>query len=119
MTPQRERVPPPVWQEVRRRRVGKVVVAYLALTFGAIEAGMAVLPALSTPEWLWRVLLGIVVLGFPVTTVLGWTFDITPKGVVRTPEDLGDAPDDPISNVWLVLTAIGLIAGFVLHVRHG
>ena len=114
MTPQSEPVPP-LWQEVRRRRVGKVVVAYLALTFGAIEIGIVVLPALSAPEWLWRLLLGAVVMGFPVATVLGWTFDITPKGVVRTPEHLGEAPEDPVSNLWLVLTVFGLLTGFALQ----
>jgi hypothetical protein len=110
---------PTVWQEVRQRRVGKVVVTYLALTFGGIEAAIFIGPMMTAPEWFWRACLGIVVLGFPVAVVLGWTYDITPKGVVRTPDDLDGGPGEPTSNVWLVLTVLGVVVGTGLHLLRG
>lgn len=110
---------PPVLQEIRQRRVGKVVIAYIALGFAIVEASGMLLPLLPAPEWADRFVLGVLVLGFPATVVLAWTFDITPAGVVRTPDDLSDVPDTPTSPAWLVLTALGLAAGAVLHAIHG
>ncbi len=104
---------PPVLEEVRSRRVGKVVAAYLAFAFAAAEA--ATLPGLSLPEWAVRVILGALVLGFPVTVVLAWTYDITPTGVVRTPDDLSVVAPETKPRAWLVVTVLGVVIGAVLH----
>jgi hypothetical protein len=113
---------PTVLQEVRRRRVGKVVVAYLAVAFLAVEVTASFAVALSaTPELLRRVVLGVLVMGFPAAVVLAWTYDLTPTGVVRTPDD-EVVPQDadgggPLG--WLVHTAVSLAAGTALRVFRG
>ena len=107
---------PTIWQEVRRRRVGKVVVTYLAVAFAAVEAGIFVGPWVAAPEWIGRVVLGTLVLGFPTAVVLAWTYDITPTGVVKTPDEVGAAaPTNPTTHIWLVLTILGVSAGAIMH----
>lgn len=107
---------PTVWQELRRRRVGKVVVAYLAVAFAAVEAGGFLGQSVTAPEWIGRVVLGTLVLGFPTAVVLAWTYDITPTGVVKTPDEVGAAaPANTTTNTWLVLTILGVSAGVILH----
>ena len=110
---------PPVLAEIRYRRVWKVVVAYLALAFATIEAATTYLPALGLPEWVWRAVLGTVVLGFPVAVVLSWTYDITPTGVVRTPAQITETPENPSSRTWLVLSVVGVAIGVWLHLGRG
>ena len=115
MTPDPDHVPT-IWQEVRRRRVGKVVVTYLAVAFAAVEAGILLGPSVAAPEWIGRVLLGTLVLGFPTAVVLAWTYDITPTGVVKTPDKVGAAaPANPTPHAWLVLTILGVSAGVIIH----
>ena len=115
MTPEADHVPT-VWQEVRRRRVLKVVVAYLSLAFGAVVAGIFLDPLIAVPGWIGRVMLGTLVLGFPAAVVLSWTYDITPTGVVKTPDDVGTAPPAIAArHAWLVLTMLGISAGVILH----
>jgi len=109
---------PPVLVEVEQRRVGKVVVTYLALAFAVVEGLVTYLPA-GTPDLVRRVVLGILVLGFPVTVVLSWIYDITPTGVVRTPDDLSTAPPPPKSRTWLLLTVVGVVVGVAIHVSRG
>ena len=110
---------PGVWQELRRRRVGKVVVAYLAVAFAAVEIGIFLGPLVAAPDSIRRVVLGMMVLGFPAAVVLAWTYDITPTGVVRTPDEVGaEAPADTTTNTWLVPTILGLSAGAILHLLH-
>jgi adenylate cyclase len=111
---------PSVWYEVRRRRIGKAVVAYLAVAFAVVEGVAVLLPLTTAPEWVGRTVLGGVVLGFPLAVVLAWTYDITPAGVVKTPDDFsGDPPPEPTKRAWLVLTVLGIGVGTVLHLFRG
>jgi hypothetical protein len=38
---------------------------------------------------------------------------------VRTPDDLDGGPGEPTSNVWLVLTVLGVVVGTGLHLLRG
>ena len=75
------------WEELERRRVLRVAVAYLVAAFAVVQAAELWLPGLSAPDWTIRVVLGAAVLGFPVAIVLAWTYDVSPDGIEKTPED--------------------------------
>jgi len=106
-----------MWQQFRRRRVIRVVIAYVAFAFAGLEASEFFVPYFVLPEWSIRAVLGAAVLGFPVTVALAWTYDITPDGIVRTPDELGpETPQAPVRRpVWLVLSLLALVAGSILH----
>jgi adenylate cyclase len=70
--------------ELKRRKVFRVVIVYAATSFVVLQAADLILPALMLPEWTYRMLVLLVVLGFPLALVLAWAFDITPDGIVRT-----------------------------------
>ena len=110
---------PGVWQEVRRRRIGKAVIAYLAIAFAVVETSRLLLPWAQAPQWVGQAVLGTLVLGFPAVAVLSWTYDITPAGVVKTQDEVGAGTlGEPSTRTWLVLTAMGLLVGACLHLRH-
>lgn len=71
-------------QELKRRHVVKVGVAYAAAAWLVLQLAGLVLPALGAPAWVFRALLGIVALLFPIALVLAWAFEVTPQGVRRT-----------------------------------
>lgn len=109
-----------VWQQFRRRRVTRSVITYLAVAFGVVEASWFLVPYLSLPEWASRVVLGAVVIGFPFAVVLAWTYDLTPEGIVKTPELLEpDAPDPSlpptVRSWWRILTIGSVAVGLVFH----
>lgn len=104
---------PSVWREVRRRRVGRVVVAYVAVAFAFVEGTAYFFQAGGAEERMARVALGAVVLGFPVAVVLAWIYDLTPGGVVRTPDD--PSVTAPTRHGWIVVTLGFLVAGLVLR----
>lgn len=72
-------------EELRRRRVLRVVAAYAVFAFGALQGADVVVNALGLPRGWMTALVVLVFAGFPVTAVLAWVFDLTPEGVVRTP----------------------------------
>jgi eukaryotic-like serine/threonine-protein kinase len=71
-------------RELRRRRVPAVALAYGALGWLVVEITATVAPLLSLPEWVPTLVVLLVLVGFPLTLVLSWLFDVTPDGVTRT-----------------------------------
>jgi TolB-like protein/tetratricopeptide (TPR) repeat protein len=77
--------------EIKRRRVGKVAIAYGAVAWAVTEAASVVLPALYVPEWAMTFLVIFLLVGFPIAMVLAWVFDVSATGIERT-EPLPGAP---------------------------
>jgi adenylate cyclase len=73
-----------IFQELKRRHVVRVGIAYLVAGWVAIEFAGAVFPTFEAPEWILKVFTAVVTLGFPLALVLAWAFDITPDGIVNT-----------------------------------
>src|SRR5438876_9262559 len=67
--------------ELKRRKVFKVGAAYLVVAWLAVQAASIGFPAFDAPPWALRIFILIALLGFPITVVMAWVFDITPEGV--------------------------------------
>ena len=76
----------------------------------AVEIVLETSPVLGLPDWLSRAVVVLAFLGFPVTVVLAWAFDITPQGVVRTAA-LGPEGEEPAPAPVVVRAAPGRLAG--------
>ncbi len=72
--------------ELKRRRVYTVAVAYLVAGWALAQGIAQVLPVFDIPNWVVRLSVLLIVLGFPVALVLSWFFDLTRYGIVRTPD---------------------------------
>jgi TolB-like protein/Flp pilus assembly protein TadD len=88
--------------ELKRRRVYSVAVAYLVVGWALAQGIAQVLPVFDTPNWVVRLTVLLIVLGFPVAVVLSWFFDLTRYGIVRTPDldtrSTDIVPSAPASN---------------------
>lgn len=85
---------PPRWlrellTELKRRRVFRVASFYLVAAWAVIETSSTILPALNLPGRYVTFVVVAAIIGFPVTIVLSWIFDITEEGLVwaRRPSD--------------------------------
>jgi adenylate cyclase len=83
--------PKKFFAELRRRKVYTVAVAYLVGGWALAQGIAQVLPVFDIPNWVVRIIVLLIVLGFPVALVLSWFFDLTRYGIVRTPNL--DAPN--------------------------
>ncbi len=78
--------PKKFFAELKRRKVYTVAVAY-AVGGWALAQGIAqVLPIFDISNWMVRLIVVLIVLGFPVALTLSWFFDLTRYGIVRTPD---------------------------------
>ncbi|PYK16773.1 MAG: hypothetical protein DME55_11600 [Verrucomicrobia bacterium] len=74
------------FSELKRRRVYSVAIAYLVGGWALAQGIAQVLPVFDIPNWVVRLVVLLIVLGFPVALVLSWFFDLTRYGIVRTPD---------------------------------
>jgi tetratricopeptide (TPR) repeat protein len=72
------------WQELKRRKTGRVIVAYAATAFIILQLADILTPALSLPPWTITLVTLLLVLGFPLAVIFSWVFDITPEGIKKT-----------------------------------
>jgi hypothetical protein len=72
--------------ELKRRNVYKVAVAYLVVAWLLIQAASIFLPAFDAPPWVMKILIIVVIFGFPVALIFSWAFEITPEGIKRESE---------------------------------
>jgi TolB-like protein/Flp pilus assembly protein TadD len=105
------------FEEVRRRKVYRVAAAYIIAAGFIIQISSAVFPALELPNWAFRVVVVFLLIGFPISLILAWAYDLTPQGIRATPA----APRTHRRRNLIMLIAIGVIvsavAGFFLFPR--
>src|SRR5437667_4927436 len=76
--------------ELRRRNVYKVAVAYAVVSWLLIQIATQVFPFFEIPNWAVRLVVLLLILGFPVALILSWAFEITPEGIKRESEVQAD-----------------------------
>jgi serine/threonine-protein kinase len=72
--------------ELKRRKVYSVAIAYVVAGWALAQGIAQVLPVFDIPNWVVRLLVVLIVLGFPVALTVSWFFDFTRYGIVRTPD---------------------------------
>ena len=102
--------------ELKRRNVYKVAVAYAAVGWLVIQVATSTFPVLQIPAWAMRLVVILVLLGFPIALVLAWAFEVTPEGIKRT--ERAGAPDASVRKRrgWIVpmMVALAIVVWFFL-----
>src|SRR6266550_4664497 len=107
------------FEEVKRRKVYRVAVAYVIAAGGIIQLGSAAFPAWELPNWALRLVIVLLLVGFPIALILAWAFDVTPQGIRATPNVAVPRTNRRRNIIMLVATGVivSAIAGFFLLPR--
>ena len=70
--------------ELKRRNVYKVAIAYAVVAWLLMQIATQVFPFLEIPNWAIRLVIMLIVIGFPIALVIAWAFELTPEGLKRT-----------------------------------
>lgn len=85
------------WQEVKRRKVHRVLAIYAGTAFIMLEAADIIFPRLGLPDWTVTLVLYLLILGAIITILLSWIYDFTQTGIVKT-DDLESDKSESISD---------------------
>jgi len=70
--------------ELKRRNVYKVAIAYGVVAWLLIQVATQVFPFFEIPNWVVRLVVLVIIIGFPVALIIAWAFELTPEGLKRT-----------------------------------
>ena len=99
--------------ELKRRSVYKVATAYVVVAWLLIQVATQTFPFFEVPNWAIRMVILLLVLGFPVAVIIAWAFELTPEGIKRTEDAAAAAPVKPSrgGRAWIVIVvAAGLLS---------
>ena len=77
--------PATFFTELKRRKVYRVAIAYIVAGWALAQGLAQVLPVFEISNSAIRVVIALLLIGFPVALVLAWVFDMTPQGIKATP----------------------------------
>src|SRR2546423_1282642 len=73
------------FEELKRRKVYRVAIAYIVAGWALAQGLAQVLPVFDISNSVIRVVIALLLIGFPVALVLAWVFDVTSEGIKATP----------------------------------
>ena len=105
---------PSFFSELKRRNVYKVAIAYIVGGWALSQGIAQVFPVFDAPTWAIRLLVVLIIIGFPIALIFAWAFELTPEGVKRA-EDVDLATQRPKkSHAWIYVVIIGALLSISL-----
>jgi len=102
--------PKKFFAELKRRNVYKVAIAYGVVAWLLMQVASQIFPFFEIPNWAVRLVVLLLIIGFPVALILAWAFELTPEGIKRT-EFADELPKKSArSRAW---TYVVIIAGAI------
>ena len=94
------------FSELKRRNVYKVAVAYAVVGWLLVQVATQVFPFLEIPNWIVRLVIVLIAIGFPIALVIAWAFEATPEGIKRT--EVADAKHEHShGKTWIYVVIVG------------
>src|SRR5258707_13866014 len=92
--------------ELRRRNVYKVAIAYAVVAWLLMQIATQVFPFLEIPNWAIRLVIMLIIIGFPIALVIAWAFEATLEGIKRT-EAADAVGQQSRGGVWVCMVLVG------------
>ena len=104
------------FEELRRRSVFRVGVAYAVVAWILAQVAATVLPVFNAPQWVLQSLFILLAVGFPVALIMAWVYELTPEGPRVTADSATLEGDPAATHRKFDLAVIGLLAFALLFV---
>src|SRR5438128_3300008 len=106
--------------ELKRRNVYKVAIAYAIVAWLLMQIASQIFPFFEIPNWAVRLVVLLLVIGFPVALILAWAFELTPEGIKRAEDvDLSESVRRKTGRKldFFIIAVLLLVIGFLLFQR--
>lgn len=97
---------PSLFSELKRRNVYKVAVAYAVVAWLLMQIASQIFPFFEIPNWAVRLVVLLLIIGFPIALIIAWAFEATPEGIKRT-EAADAAGQRSRGGAWIYIVLIG------------
>jgi len=113
-----------LFQELKRRNVFRVAIAYIAVAWLLLQVTDIVFDSFGTPDWVMKTLVFMLAIGFPMAVLFAWAFEMTPEGIKPESEvdrsesitsETGQKLNRTITAVLIAAVAFLLVDKFMLQ----
>ena len=111
---------PSFFAELKRRNVYKVAIAYGVVAWLLMQVASQIFPFFEIPSWAVRLVVLLLIIGFPVAVILAWAFELTPEGIKREEDvDLGSSITRKTGRKldFFIIAVLVLVIGLLLFQR--
>jgi len=99
------------WQELKRRKVIRVITVYAAAAFVILELVDIISEPFGLPDWTLKLVVVLLAIGLIVSIILSWIYDVTPEGIEKTIPSKEDRKEEKtaITNSWRIATYVSAV----------
>ena len=72
-----------IFAELKRRNIFRVALLYIVSVWLILQVAEILFELLGVPGWVFRFIFALLIIGFPLTLVFSWIFEITPQGLKK------------------------------------
>jgi TolB-like protein/Flp pilus assembly protein TadD len=95
-----------IFAELKRRNVYKVAAAYAVVAWLLMQVASQIFPFFEIPNWVVRLVVLLLAIGFPIALIIAWAFEATPEGIKRT-EAADAAGQRSRGGAWIYIVLVG------------
>src|SRR3989442_3583427 len=108
-----------LFAELKRRNVYKVAVAYGVVGWLLMQVASQIFPFFEIPNWAVRLVVLLLIIGFPIAVIIAWAFEVTPEGIKRTEAaDAAGQRSRSVAWIYVVLIGVALSVGLFFVGRY-
>src|SRR5262245_50260806 len=94
------------FSELKRRNVYKIAITYGVVAWLLMQIASQIFPFFEIPNWVVRLVVLLLIIGFPIALIIAWAFEATPEGIKRT-EAADVAGQRSRGSAWIYIVLIG------------
>ena len=103
-----------ILEQLQRRKVIRAAAVYVVAAWLLLQVAATIAPIMNLPLWFEKLVLALLVLGFPVALILAWSLELTPDGIATESGAASSRTDRAVDYALLTMVAVGLI-GFLFN----
>jgi TolB-like protein len=100
--------------ELKRRNVYKVAIAYAVVSWLLMQISSQIFPFFEIPNWAVRLVVLLLILGFPIALVLAWAFELTPEGIKLTASADREPAKPSRNKAWIYIIIVAAALSVIL-----
>ena len=98
------------FDELKRRNVIKATIAYIVVSWVILQVISTILPSFGAPTWVFKTLMLVIFIGFPIWVIFSWVYEVTPEGLKKTTKipgnDANTATTNKRLNIIIIITLL-------------
>jgi TolB-like protein len=100
---------PNFFAELKRRNVYKVAIAYAVVAWLLMQIASQIFPFFEIPNWAVRLVVLLLIIGFPIALIIAWAFELTPEGLKRTEVADRESAKPSRNKAWIYVAIIAAV----------